>query len=55
MGASSSQDTLGTGGATYAHRGGGFLMLELWMGILEEVVDWRSLWNQLRGLNLEEP
>lgn len=30
-------------------------MLELWMGILEEVVDWRSLWNQLRGLNLEEP
>lgn len=55
VGASSSRDTLGTGGATYAHRGGGFLMLELWMGILEEVVDWRSLWNQLRGLNLEEP
>lgn len=30
-------------------------MLELWMGILEEVVDWGSLWNQSRGPNLEEP
>lgn len=54
MGASSSRDTLGTGGTTYAHREGGFLMLELWMGIPEAVIDWGSLWNQLRGPNLEE-
>lgn len=53
MGASSSRDTLGTGGTTYARREGGFLTLELWLGIPEGVIDWGSLWNQLRGRNLE--
>ena len=53
VGASSSRDTLGTGGTTYARREGGFLTLELWLGIPEGVIDWGSLWNQLRGRNLE--
>ena len=53
-GASSSRETLGTGGATQASTEGGFLVLELWMGIPEWVVDWGSLWNQLRRPNLEE-
>lgn len=32
---------------------GAFLMLEFWMRIPERVVDWGTLWNQLRGPNLE--